>query len=170
VVGLMLLLVSCHAKGKPNDGSARDARFNATSPGPGMKAELGRDRITTACAHESYANARKGLIADETGLHEDVFSLRDRASLTANAYNLDETLGLETLLRAESKATGHSAAQADCIDEFAEHLATLTDTLVQADKVQKELDISAFNEATRQADDQLEKQNGSEQPVARTPR
>jgi hypothetical protein len=168
-VGLMLMLAGCHAKGRPNEGSARDARFNATSPGPGRKAELGRDSITTECEHESYANASKGLIVKDTGLHEDVFSLRDRASLAANAYNLNETLDLEALLRAEAKAAGHSAAQAACIDEFAEHFATLTDALVQADKVQRELDLSAFNEATRQADDQLEKQNGSE-PAAKTPR
>jgi hypothetical protein len=174
VVGLMLL-AGCHARNKVteskvNDTAARDARFNTTSPVPGRKAELGRDSITTECEHESYANASKGLIVKDTGLHEDVFSLRDRASLAANAYNLNETLGLEALLREEAKVAGHSGAQADCIDEFAEHFETLADSLVQADKVQKELDISAFNEATRQADDLLEKQSGSEQPGAKTPR
>jgi hypothetical protein len=175
VLGLMLL-AGCHARNrfsesKPNDTAARDARFNTTSPVPDKMAELGRDTIATECSHESYANASKGLIVEETGLHEDVFSLRDRVSLTPNAYNLDEALGLEALLRAEAKAAGHSAAQADCIDEFAEHLATLTDTLVQADKVQKELDVAAFNEATKQADAQLEKQQrGSEQPAAPRPR
>ena len=177
VVGLMLL-AGCHARNrfsesKPNDTAARDARFNATSPVADKMAELGRDTIVTECSHESYANASKGLIVEETALHEDVFSLRDRISLTPNAYNLDEALGLEALLRAEAKAPGHSAAQADCIDEFAEHFETLTDVLVQADKVQRELDISAFNEATKaaQTEDQLEKQtHESVQPAAPSPR
>jgi len=41
---------------------------------------------------------------------------------------------------------------------------------VRADKVQKELDVAAFNEATKQADDQLEKQQrGNEQPAAPRP-
>jgi len=35
-----------------------------------------------------------------------LFSLRDRVSLTPNAYNLDEALGLEALLRAEGKGGG----------------------------------------------------------------
>jgi hypothetical protein len=175
VVGLMLL-AGCHARNRfsestANDRIARDARFNTTSLAPGRKAELGRDSITTECEHESYANASKGLIVKDTGLHQDVFSLRDRASLAANAYNLNETLGLEALLFAEAKAAGHSGAQADCIDEFADHFVTLTDLLVQADKVQKELDVAAFNQATKQADDQLEKQQrGSEQPAAPSPR
>jgi hypothetical protein len=175
VVGLMLL-AGCHARNRSsestaNDRIARDARFNTTSLVPGRKAELGRDSITTECEHESYANASKGLIVKDTGLHQDVFSLRDRASLAANAYNLNETLDLEALLFAEAKAAGHSGAQADCIDKFAEHFATLTDLLVQADKVQKELDVAAFNQATKQADDQLEKQQrGSEQPAAPSPR
>jgi hypothetical protein len=120
-------------------------------------AEVGRESITTECEHESYANARKGLIVGETGLHEDVFALRDRVSFAANAYSVDETLRLEALLRAEATVTTHSAEQADCINEFANHLQTLTDALIQADNLQKELDVSAFNNSRKQAEEQLEK-------------
>jgi hypothetical protein len=132
-------------------------------------AAVGNDSITAECEHETYANASKGLIVGQEGLHEDVFALRDRAALAANAYSLNEALLLEDLLRAEAKVASHSAEQANCIDAFAEHLGTLTDKLVQADKVQRELHLSAFNEATRQADDLLEKQSGSG-PAAKTPR
>jgi hypothetical protein len=54
-----------------------------------------------------------------------------------------------------------------------QNFAVLTDALVQADKVQKELDLSAFKEASKeaQAEDQMEKQQGeSEQPAAQGPR
>jgi hypothetical protein len=133
-------------------------------------AAVGKDTITTECEHESYANASKGLIVEEAGLHEDVFSLRDRASLTPNAYTLDESLRLEALLRAEATISGHSAEQADCIDKFAEHLGGLIDSLVQADKVQKEMDILAFKDASKQAEDQLvKKQHETGQPTVPNP-
>jgi hypothetical protein len=78
---------------------------------------------------------------------------------------------LEDLLRAEAKVPEHSAKQADCIDEFAEHLGTLTDALVQADKAQKDMDLSAFEDSTRQAEDQLaKKQHESQQSAAPAPR
>lgn len=174
-VGLLILLTGCHAKGKigeskPSDGTVNDTRFNTTRA-PGKLAAIGKDTITSECEHESYANASKGLIVEETGLHEDVFSLRDRASLTPNAYNLDEALRLGGLLRVEGQDAGHSAEQIDCIAEFAKHLGELTNSLVQADKVQKEMDISAFNDSSKQAEDQLEKkQHEIEQPTGRIQR
>jgi len=135
-------------------------------------AARGKDTIATECEHEPYANASKGLIVEEAGLHEDVFSLRDRDSLTATAYNLDEALRLEDLLRATAKVSGHSAEQVNCMDAFAQHFGTLTDVLLQADEVQRELDMSAFKEATKEAQDQLEKQSPPEssQPTAPSPR
>jgi hypothetical protein len=175
-IGLLMLLAGCHAKNKIdasklNDGTARNPRYNMPSSAPGRMAAIGKDTITTECEHESYANASKGLIVEEAGLHEDVFSLRDRTSLTPNAYDLNEALKLEALLHAEVNVPGHSAEQADCIDEFAEHLGGLTDSLVQADKVQKEMDLSAFRDASKQAEDQLEKkQHETEQPTTPSPR
>jgi hypothetical protein len=168
---LLLLLTGCHAKNKVGESGLSDQDGRVSTPG--KMAALGKDTITTECEHESYANASKGLIVEEAGLHVDVFSLRDRDSLTATAYTLDEALRLEELLRGEAKVSGHSAEQAACIDAFAQHFGTLTDALVQADKVQRELDISAFKEATKEAEaeDQFEKQpHKSEQPTAPGPR
>jgi hypothetical protein len=162
VVGL-LLLSGCNAKesvqkSRLYDRIAQRGHFRASPlPVPGKMAADGRDAITAECSHESYANAKKGLIVGETGLHEDVFALRDRASFAANAYGMDEALRLEALLHEEARVAGHSAEQADCIDEFAEHLESLTDALAQADKLQKELDLSAFNNSRKQAEEQLEK-------------
>ena len=171
MVGLLLTLAGCHARGK-SVGSNKTDRF-AQEGIANKLAAVGADAITTDCEHESYTNASKGLIVEETGLHEDVFSLRNLDSLAANAYNLDEALRLEELLRTEAKVSGHSAQQDNCIDGFVQNFAVLTDALVQADKVQKELDLSAFKEASKeaQAEDQMEKQQGeSEQPAAQGPR
>jgi hypothetical protein len=157
-VVVLMLLTGCHGR-KRADVTA--------SVASGRVGVLGRNTIATECEHESYANASKGLIVEETGLHEDVFSLRNRDSLTATAYNLDEALRLEDFLRAAAKASGHRAEQGKCIDAFAQHFGTLTDTLVQADKVQKELDLAAFKEATKQAqvEDHLEKDQPEKQPL-----
>jgi hypothetical protein len=176
MIGL-LLLSGCNAK---EDGRksglferiTREGRFKPPPPpAPGQMAAKGRDAITAECAHESYANASKGLIVGETGLHEDVFALRDRRSFAADAYGMDEALRLETLLHEEARVQGHSAQQADCIDEFAEHLESLTDALTQSDKLQKELDLSAFNNARKQAEEQLtKKQREIEQSGTSNPR
>jgi hypothetical protein len=95
-VVVLMLLTGCHGR-KRADVTA--------SVASGRVGVLGRNTIATECEHESYANASKGLIVEETGLHEDVFSLRNRDSLTATAYNLDEALRLEDFLRAAAKAS-----------------------------------------------------------------
>ena len=175
MVGLLMLLTGCRVRDRVHESGLYDrithgGYHNAAARVPGKMAAVGNDTITAECEHESYANASKGLIVGEAGLHEDVFALRDRASLAAKAYSLSEALRLEDLLRAEAKIPTHSAQQADCIDEFAEHLETLTDTLVQADKVQRELDLSAFEDSTRQAEDQQKRQHQSQQSAAPSPR
>jgi hypothetical protein len=131
------------------------ARHSHDVPKPGELAEKGRLEITAECEKQSYENARKGLIVSETGLHEDVFALRDRVSYGEIAYTLDEGLRLVTALRAESN--GHSADQSSCVAEFAGYLEALTDPLVDADKRLKELDVSAFQDSTRRAQEQLDK-------------
>jgi hypothetical protein len=93
----------------------------------------------------------------ETGLHEDVFVLRDRVSYQGIGYGLDEAQRLEELLRAEARAGGHPATQANCIEDFAEHLEALSDPLVEADERQKDLDVSAFEAASKEAEAQAEK-------------
>jgi hypothetical protein len=154
-------LAGCRAKGKAREDTLyeRIRHGEWSSPAravPGKMAAVGRDAITSECAHESYANASKGLIVEEAGLHEDVFALRDRDSLRANAYDLDEALRLETMLDEETKAPGHSEEQVICIDQFAVHLGELTDALTQADKVQKEIDLSVFNETDKRDKDQTD--------------
>jgi hypothetical protein len=163
-IGLLALLAGCNVREKVRETRLYQKVYRRThlvqppSSPPGRLAALGRDTITAECAHESYANASKGLIVGEAGLHEDVFALRDRDSLEANAYQLREAQRLEIMLRAEAMAAGHSAEQADCIDEFAEHLEGLTDALVERDQMRKEMDVSAYNDAKKQAERQLEEQ------------
>jgi hypothetical protein len=127
------------------------------APKPGELAEKGKATIVAECEKQSYETARKGLIMSETGLHEDVFALRDRVSYVGVGYGLDEAQRLEDLLRAEAKAAGHPAEQANCIEAFAEHLETLSDPLVEADERQKELDASAFNDAAKEDQEQADK-------------
>lgn len=133
---------------------------------PGELAEKGRMEIATECEKQSYETAKKGLIVSETGLHEDVFTLRDRVSYGAVGYSLDEAIRLEALLRTEAKVAGRPAEQTECIQRFAEHLETLSDPLVEADERQKELDVSAFNDAAKEAQEQADKKlREPEKPV-----
>jgi len=160
IFGIFLIFGGCRAKDRAREGRlyARiKQQAQPVQPTPGKMAASGRDEIVTECAHETYANAAKGLIVGETGLHEDVFALRDRDSLAANAYDLDEALRLEQMLHAEINGPPHPEEQAQCIGEFVAHLEVLTDALIQADKAQKELDVSAFNDSRKQAEEQLEK-------------
>lgn len=160
-MGVLILIAGCHG-GQPNSGSSVLERISTVgrstvAPKAAELAEKGRATIMTECAKQSYETARKGLIVSETGLHEDVFVLRDRVSYQGIGYGLDEAQRLEGLLRAEAKVGGHPTEQADCIEEFAEHLETLSDPLVEADERQKELDVSAFEDASKEAQGQAEK-------------
>jgi hypothetical protein len=139
---------------------------NVTAPKPGELAEKGRAEIAVECEKQSYENASKGLIVSQTGLHEDVFALRDRVSYGAIGYSLDEAIRLEALLQADAKAAGLPAEQARCLQSFAEHLETLSDPLVEAEERLKELDVSAFNDAAKEAQAQADKKlRGAEKPV-----
>jgi hypothetical protein len=165
IAGILILasFSCCGCRNKEQSGSSTllerisRARHPNEAPKPGVLAEKGRGEIVTACATQSYENARKGLIVSETGLHEDVFALRDSLSYSEIAYTLDEGLRLVSSLQVESNGTGHSTDQSSCIAEFAEYLETLTDPLLEADKRLKELDISAFEDSTRRAQEQLDR-------------
>jgi hypothetical protein len=161
VLGVLLLAGGCRAGQKSGDVTLRDrisrARHSWVAPKPGALAEKGKAAIVAECEKQSYETARKGLIVSETGLHEDVFVLRDRVSYAGIGYGLDEAQRLEELLRAEAKAGGHPGEQADCIEAFGEHLETLSDPLVEADERLKELDASAFSDARREAAEQADK-------------
>jgi hypothetical protein len=161
LMGLLILVAGCHAGQQSGDASLLErisrARHSRVAPKPGELAEKGKATIVAECEKQSYETGRKGLIASETGLHEDVFALRDRVSYTVDGYGLDEAQRLEDLLRVEAKAAGHPAKQADCIEAFAEHLETLSNPLVEAAERRKELDASAFTNTAREAQDQADK-------------
>jgi hypothetical protein len=144
-------------------------RHSQEAPTPGELAEKGRIEIVTECGTQSYENARNSLIVSKTGLHEDVFALRDRVSYGEIAYTLDEGLRLISSLRAESRSSKHSAEQSGCITEFAEYIETLTDPLVEADMRLKELDVSAFQDSTRSAQEQLDKKPSEAESPSTTP-
>jgi hypothetical protein len=161
LAGLLLLIAGCHA-GQPSGDTTLLERISRVgqpriTPRPGELAEKGKAAIVTECEKQSYETARKGLIVSETGLHEDVFALRDRVSYAGVGYGLDEAQRLEDLLRAESRVAGHPADQANCIEAFAQHLEMLSDPLVEADERRKELDASAFTDAAKEAQEQADK-------------
>lgn len=176
LMGLSILIAGCHAGQRSGDATLleRISRVGHSmgAPKPGELAEKGKATIVAECEKQSYETASKGVIVSETGLHEDVFVLRDRVSYTGVGYGLDEAQRLEDLLRAEAKVAGHPAEQAACIETFAEHLETLSDPLVEADERRKELDASAFTDAAKEAQEQADKKlreaDGSVEP--RVPR
>jgi hypothetical protein len=171
VFSVLILVAGCHSRQQGGDATlleriSRVGHSNVTAPKPGELAEKGRAEIAVECEKQSYENASKGLIVSRTGLHEDVFALRDRVSYGAIGYSLDEAIRLETLLQADAKVVGLPEEQARCIQQFAEHLATLSDPLVEADERLKELDVSAFNDAAKEAQAQADKKlRGAEKAV-----
>jgi hypothetical protein len=160
-MGALLLVGGCHASGSGDtsilERIAHAARSKAGVAQPGELAEKGRAAITEECAKQSYQTASKGLIVSETGLHEDVFALRDRVSYGEDAYRLDDALQLESLLHVEADGLGHPTEQTECVQEFADHLETLTDPLIEADERQRELDLSAFKDSAKEAQEQADK-------------
>lgn len=171
LVGILCLGTGCHSPQRNSDATLLERISRAThpkveAPRPGTLAEKGRAAITDECAKQSYETASKGLIVSETGLHEDVFALRDRVSYGESAYGIDEALRLESLLRTEANGLGHPAEQERCIQAFAEHLEALTDPMVEADERLKELDVSAFNDSAKKAQEEAAKQiRAAEKPV-----
>ena len=107
-MGMLVLVAGCHAGGQSGDrtllerisraghSKAVSEAWGACGKGPG--GDYGR-----SARSNPIETASKGLIVSETGLHEDVFMLRDRVSYGAIGYGLDEALRLESLLRAEAK-------------------------------------------------------------------
>ena len=159
VTGLSLLVLSgCHGRTRVEERSlyARLSHLGRRNSGSRTDelAKRGAAAVVTQCGEASYSNVRKGLIVGETGLHEDVFEMRDRVSLKAVSYGMDETLEMEEMLRAETRVGGQPPDQVDCMERFAEHLESLTDPLLEADRLQKEVDLSAFTRAAKEAEDE----------------
>jgi hypothetical protein len=164
-------MAGCHATRSTGSETlmnriARAGHLRGQEVKPGVLAEEGRAAISDQCEKQSYETASKGLFVSETGLHEDVFALRNRVSYGEIAYGLDEALRLESLLSTEANNPAHSKDQGDCVREFAEHMESLTDPMVEADMRQKELDVSAYKDSTREAEEQAEKKlRGLETPA-----
>ncbi|MEI9980373.1 MAG: hypothetical protein WDN23_15485 [Edaphobacter sp.] len=156
VMGLLVSGAGCHGR--------RD-RAKEAAPTQTELADRGRAEIVEGCGKQSYDLMSKGLIVSETGLHEDVFVLRDRMTLGGIGYSLDEALRLESQLNAEAKGGAHPAEQSECIAKFAAHLETLSSPLVEGDQRLKELDASAFVDSAKEAEKQAEKKlRGPEKP------
>lgn len=155
ITALALCAAGCRARTTDSAPSAVAQTQTASTPEDSAR-KLGAagTSIVSACAKVPYANASKGLIVTETGLNEDVFDLRDRSTYRAVPFSLNEALRLQDLLLKEIDAPNHarySAQQIACIQQFAAHFKSLTDPLVEADAEQKQLDISAFDKASREA-------------------
>lgn len=157
IVGLMLSVSGCRAR-KP-DGTLSEAAIQAgrvDTPAASAKKVAGAGiAIVSDCAKEPFANARSGIVVAETGLNEDVFDLRDRTTYRAVPFGLNEALRLQDLLLKEIDVPGHArypAQQVACIQQFAAHFKSLTDPLVESDAEQKQLDVSAFYKASKEAE------------------
>ena len=155
---LLLVLSGCHGRARMEQSSlyARLSHLGHRRSGSRTSelAKKGAAAVVTQCGEASYANVRKGLIAGETDLHEDIFEMRDRVSFNTVPYGINATLEMEEMLRAESRAGAQPADQVDCIERFAEHLESLTDPLLEADRLQKEIDLSAFSKAAKETQDE----------------
>jgi hypothetical protein len=163
VLALLLVSTGCKRTHSLYEEITNGNRANAAMQIPGRLAQEADLDITMACAHQTFANARTGLIAHVTGMHEDVFELRDRMTLATIAFGLQEAQRLESLLRAEAKAPGREAGQAGCVQQFAEYFETLTDPMVESNEIQKQLDASAFNDSSKHAQEELEKEQMMEE-------
>jgi len=150
--GLSVAVLGCH--GKKQEPSVTGAAPAASA----SLADKGAAAIATVCARQSYATAKVGLIAGETGLQEDVFEMRDPVSYTVIPYRLRATIRLEALLRQGAEAAGRPKNQSQCMNDFADHLKQLSDPLVEAARNRKAVDALAFQDAEKQAEQEIETQ------------
>ena len=158
-------IAGCHGGSRVKDSRLYERLSRVgRSLGRGRTDEMARRgaaAVVTQCDKASFANVRNGLIVGRTGLREDVFEMRDPHSFRTLEYGLDDTLRMEAMLRVEAKVGGHSAEEAGCIRKFADNLESLTDPLVDADKLQREIDLSAFSKAAKEAQDEKQLENST---------
>lgn len=147
--GLSITVLGCHAKKSSQGGTE-------TAQPAGTLAIKGAAAVAAVCTRQSYATAKTGLIAGETGLREDVFELRDPVSYTIIPYRLSETVHLEALLRQAAAAPGRPEAQTKCMQDFADHLKTLSDPLVEQANDEKTVDGLAFKDAEKEAQQEID--------------
>jgi hypothetical protein len=149
--GLTVVVLGCHGKTEPSIAGV-PAEQSA------LLAEKGAAAIATVCSRQTFATAKVGLIAGETGLSEDVFEMRDPVSYTVVPYRLGASVRLETMLRRGAAAPDRPDDQAKCMRDFADHLKELTDPLVAAAKDQDKADVLAFKDAQKEAQQEIEAQ------------
>ena len=160
VAGILLMMAGCHSDERSNSLLERlssTALPKATSLGPNHLAADGLASIMSACEKQSFENARTGLIVSQTGLHEDVFAMRSR-TYSSVAFSLDDALKLEDVLRNELKKDKQPGEQRECAQQFEGYLETLTDPLVEQDKLAKDLDASAFKDSNKEVQEELRRE------------
>jgi hypothetical protein len=161
----ILLMAGCHSGERRSsllEGLTSAAQTKASNLGPNHLAAEGLATITAACEKQTFENARSGLIVSQTGLHEDVFALRDRRSYASIAFSMDDALKLEEVLRNQLKENKQPREQRECVQQFEGYLETLTDPLVEQDKLAKELDASAFKDSNKEAQEELRREKETE--------
>lgn len=150
--GLAAIVMGCRGK-KPE--------LSVASVSPDAAAALadkGAAAIAAVCARQSFATAKEGLIAGETGLREDVFEMRDPVSYSIVPFRLGATVRLQALLRQGAEAAGRPDEATECMRDFADHLKELSDPLVEAARSQKEVDGLAFQDAEKEAQQEVEQE------------
>lgn len=162
LAGPLIFAGGCHKNNMGAGTKPAEAARSAENPqASAEKVAAAGVAIVKACGKVSFANASKGLIVSETGLHEDVFDLRDRVSYRPVSFSLNEAQRLEALLQGETEKPGHtdySAEQTACIGQFVDHFHALTEPLVQDDVEQRQLDVSAFDKASKDAEQETEQE------------
>ena len=159
IAGILMLTVGCRSSHRDDLSSMKQPK--TTRLGPNHLAAEGVATILAACEKQSFENAR-GLIVSQTGLHEDVFALRNRTSYASSAFSLDDALRLEDVLRKQLKVNNLFGEQMECVQQFEVYLETLTDPIVEQDKLAKELDASAFEDSTKEAQEELKREKETE--------
>jgi hypothetical protein len=157
----ILLMAGCHSGNRSNsllEGLTSTAQPQAFNLGPNHLAAAGLATITAACEKQSFESVRSGLIVSQTGLHEDVFAMRSRTYNAFIAFGLDDALKLEDVLRKELNADRQPGEQRECVQQFEGYLETLTDPLVEQDKLAKDLDASAFKDSNKEAQEELRRE------------
>jgi hypothetical protein len=165
LAGIPVLIAGCHSghqSGVVLAGLASVTQPKTTSLGPNHLVAEGTATIRATCGQQSFENARNGLIVSQTGLHEDVFALRSGTSYASIVFNLDDALLLEDVLRNELKENQQPIEQWKCVQQFEGYLETLTDPMVEQDKLAKELDATAFKDSTREAQEELRREKENE--------
>jgi hypothetical protein len=165
LAGMLILIAGCRSGHRSDvllEGLSSLTQPKITALGPNHLAAEGSATITATCEKQSFETARNGLIVSQTELHEDVFALRSRTSYASIAFGLDDALRLEDVLGKELKENQQPAGQWECVQQFEGYLETLTDPMVEQDKLARELDATAFKDSTKEAQEELKREKDTE--------